>query len=119
MGTIQRTFSSIHVDTSVKKNTWVHRFLNWCEGQEKNKLGWLAGILTGHGCFITPLVLLVVAMTGNNFIYWPFIIAAMGMCLVTNLAAMPTKVTIPTFFLSLLIDLGIVINCIAVAVNAA
>lgn len=115
MGTIQRAIHSYQPDTIAKKSTWINRFFTWCEGQEKNRLGWLAGILTGHGCFITPLVLLVVAITGNNFIYWPFIIGAMGMCLVTNLAAMPTRVTIPTFFLSLLIDLGIVINCIAVA----
>jgi hypothetical protein len=37
----------------------------------------------------------------------------MCMCLVTNLAAMPTRVTIPVFFLSLLIDLGIVFAAVA------
>ncbi len=118
MGTIQRAIHGIQFDATVRKSTLVQRFFNWCEGQEKNRLGWLAGILTGHGCFITPLVLLVVVSTGNNFIYWPLIIAAMGMCLVTNLAAMPTRVTIPVFFLSLLIDLGIVISCVAVAMGA-
>jgi hypothetical protein len=33
----------------------------------------------------------------------------MAMALVTNLAALPTKITLPVFFLSVLIDLGIII----------
>jgi hypothetical protein len=37
----------------------------------------------------------------------------MGMCLVTNLAALPTKITLPIFFLSLVIDLAIIISGIA------
>jgi hypothetical protein len=39
----------------------------------------------------------------------------MAMTVVTNLAAMPTRVTIPIFFLSVLIDLGIIIASIAMA----
>ena len=50
--------------------------------------------------------------TGNNLYLFVLAIAAMGMTLVTNLAALPTKITIPVFVLSILIDLAIVISCV-------
>ena len=53
--------------------------------------------------------------TGNNLYLFVVAIAAMGMTLVTNLAALPTKITIPLFILSLLIDLGIIISCVVLA----
>jgi|JRYE01.1.fsa_nt_gb hypothetical protein len=88
------------------------RFINWSASQEKNRFGWIAGILVGHGCVATILTMLAIQMNGNHFIFWPFAIAAMGACVITNLAAMPTKVTIPVFAVSLLIDLAIIVICI-------
>jgi hypothetical protein len=43
----------------------------------------------------------------------------MGACLVVNLAALPTKITIPVFFISVLIDLVIIISCIVIGLNPA
>lgn len=80
------------------------RFFNWCASQEKYRFGWLAAIIAGHGCLITPLTLMFVMLGGNQPIAWAFAIGAMGMSLISNLAALPTKFTIPIFFFSLLID---------------
>jgi hypothetical protein len=96
---------------------FITRFFTWCNSQEKYRLGWLSGIIAGHGCFITPLTLLFVMISGNSPLLWAFVIAAMGMSLITNLAALPTKITIPVFFLSVLIDVIVVINCIALIIN--
>ena len=41
-------------------------------------------------------------------VMWPFAIGAMAMALISNLAAMPTKFTIPIFFLSVLIDVTLI-----------
>jgi hypothetical protein len=92
------------------------KFINWCEGQEKNRLGWLALALTAHGCIITPLVVLSIVTAGNSFILWITAMVAMGITVVVNLAAQPTKITIPTFFLSILIDVAVVIACISQAI---
>jgi hypothetical protein len=73
---------------------------------------WLATGLAGHGCFLTPVTLMAVMLTGNSMFLWALVIAAMGMTVVTNLAALPTKITIPVLFLSILIDLGIIVSCI-------
>ncbi len=102
-----------------EKETLLNRFISWCEGQEKNRFGWLATILVAHGTALTPLTLVAIVHSGNSMIFWIMAITAMGMSLVSNLAAMPTKVTIPIFMLSVLIDLAIVANCIAIGFSSS
>ena len=90
------------------------KFINWCDSQEKNRFGWLAASLTLHGCVLTILTMFAVILAGNHFIFWPFVIGGMGVTLIVNLSAMPTKITIPVFFFSVLIDLIIIASCIAI-----
>lgn len=97
--------------TSTRTSIW-KKFITWCIGQEKNRLGWLATAIMLHGCVLTIITMFAIITTGNHFIFWPFTIAAMGMTLVVNLAAMPTKITIPVFFLSILIDIVIITICL-------
>lgn len=112
METLQHVYVPQRVTES--KRSLTDRFFAWCHAQEENRLLWLGIIVGGHGCVITPLTLLFIMLAGNPAIMWPFAIAAMTMALVVNLAALPTKITIPIFFFSLLIDLFIIINCIAI-----
>ena len=84
-------------------------FMNWSRNQEDNRIMWVAIALVMHGCVLTPLTVMAVAFTGMNMFLFMAAIIAMGMALVTNLAAMPAKVTIPVFFLSVIIDVVIVI----------
>ena len=93
------------------------KFTNWCVGQESYRLGWLAVILAIHGCALTPITLFAVILSGTNLVLYISVLAAMGLAVVTNLAAMPTKVTIPAFFLSVLIDVAIIIICLASGIN--
>ena len=87
-------------------------FFNWCKSQEQYRFGWLAAIIAGHGCLITPLTLFAIMLSGNSPLYWAFAIAAMAISVVTNLAALPTKITIPVFFFSLIIDAAVTITCL-------
>jgi hypothetical protein len=86
------------------------RFINWCKGQQENRLIWLGVAVAGHGCVITPLTVFAVAMAGNSLVLFMLAIFAMAIALVTNLATLPTKITIPAFALSILIDIGILIS---------
>ena len=74
---------------------------------------WTAVAIAGHGCVFTILTTLAILFTGNHFIFWPFAIGAMSMTVVVNLAALPTRITIPVFFLSLIIDAVIIAVCIS------
>ncbi|HET9825361.1 MAG TPA: hypothetical protein VFP87_08505 [Chitinophagaceae bacterium] len=94
----------------------LRRFIDWCKSQEKNRFGWLALSLATHGCIITPLVVFFITVTGNDFTLWIAAMLAMGVTLIVNLAAQPTKITIPVFFLSIVVDIAIIAACIVQSV---
>ena len=101
-----------------KRISLFSRFLNWCAGQEQNRLMWLAFALGGHGCVLTPLtILLIVALTGMNLVLFMAALAAMAMALIVNLAAMPTKITIPVLLLSVVIDLVVIASAIGLSIQ--
>jgi hypothetical protein len=112
MELLQQSYGKLQLPVQ-RKASVTRRFINWCESQEENRFGWVAVIIAGHGCVISPLAALLIAFSGNNMLFWGLAIVAMAVPLITNLAAMPTKVTIPVFFVSLLIDVAIIINCIS------
>lgn len=118
MKSAEQNYPETQIHSESKKSV-VTRFLDWCNSQEKYRFGWLAAIIAGHGCIVTPLTLIAIIMSGNNLIFWFLALIAMGTSLVTNLAALPTKITIPVFFISIAIDLLIVISCFAAGFNIA
>jgi len=90
------------------------RFFAWTRAQQSNRLLWVGLALAGHGCIVTPLTVMAVLLAGTNLTLFILAIIAMGAALVTNLAALPTRITIPVFLASILVDLGIIIACIAI-----
>ena len=113
---IQPTLANAYVIEQPKQSL-AARFLTWCAGQEPNRFGWLGAALGVHGCVTTPLALFAIVLSGNHIALWVLALVAMGATLVTNLAAMPTKITIPIFFLTVLVDLAIIISCASVGFN--
>ena len=111
MQTVQHSIHPAYL-SNVKNHSFLSQFITWCNGQEKYRFGWLGVIITVHGCVITPLTVLAIVFSGNNFVFWSIAIGAMAMALVTNLAAMPTKITIPVFFFSVLLDVTVIIGAI-------
>jgi hypothetical protein len=109
---VTSTYAPAETKSSLLKGLW-----NWCADQNKNRLLWLGVILAGHGCILTPLTAMVVLGLGAPFYLIMATIVAMAMALVTNLAAMPTKYTLPVFFLSVLIDLVVVVLSIVMVTS--
>ena len=95
------------------------KFLAWTDGQENNRLLWLGIALSAHGCIITPLTVMAVLLAGTNMFLFVLAIVAMGASLVTNLAALPTRITIPVFILSTLIDIAIIFSCVFIGLDIA
>jgi len=114
--TLQHSIQVSITNKSIKTTVFT-QFINWCETQEKNRFLWLAAALVSHGCALTPITLFAVILSGNLLAFWILAIVAMMSALVTNLAAMPTKYTIPAFLFSVLLDLVIIISCIAMGFN--
>lgn len=113
--TLNQTINATYTeDTS--SNSLFKRFINWCKNQDENRFMWIGIALAGHGCILTPLTVMAVLLTGANMLLFMLAIIAMGMALVTNLAAMPTKVTIPVLVLSIIIDIIITIAALALVI---
>jgi hypothetical protein len=110
------SISSSYHGAMTHESLWT-RFINWCAAQEEKRMFWLAIGVAGHGCVITVLTVLAIVTSGNLTYLWPFVIAAMTSCLVVNLAALPTKITIPVSFFSVLIDVVIIGICISNGIN--
>ena len=109
--TIHPSYLQKNKATANHVSSW-RRFIMWAEGQGKNRLGWVAFVIIGHGCLFTVFTALTVAFTGNHFIYWPFLIGAMILSVSTVISGMPTKYVIPVFFFSLLVDVVIILSCL-------
>lgn len=93
------------------KNLW-KQFIDYADGQQSKRLLWMAIGVLGHGTIFTILTLITVIFTGNIFALFTIACCAMVMVVIVNLAAMPTKVTIPVFFISLVIDIAVIITAI-------
>jgi len=109
---LQRSHAGSAIEQDISVSYW-KRFITWCDSQEEYRLGWTAGIFFGHSCIFTILTVLSIIFTGNHFIFWPFAILAIASPLITNMAALPTRIVIPVFFSSLLVDLLIIAFCLA------
>ena len=116
--TYQNSITSNYTQ-GISKPSLISVFMNWCKNQKENRLLWLGVALVGHGCVFTPLTIFAVVSSGNNLVLFMMALVAMGIALVTNLAALPTKITIPALFISLFIDLGIIITCAVNGFNIA
>jgi hypothetical protein len=90
-----------------KKHSSLSNFFSWAEEQdEQNHIAWVGGSVTAMSAVLFPLTMTVILLNGAVF---GLIIAAMtslALVVVTNLAALPTKYTIPFFFLGILIDVA-------------
>lgn len=87
------------------------KFMTWSKRQEGRGLYWLGLGLVLHGCVITPLAFMVVVMSGVNLFLLAMVMLAIVSVLIVNLAALPTKVSIPVFFASVALDLAIIASC--------
>lgn len=85
---------------------------NWytlkCEEANYNRLGVMAFILLVQTCIIIPATLLSISMNGNNLIEFVLIAISSFGVLVSLLGDMPSKVVLPIFACSTLINLAII-----------
>ena len=108
MSTIQTTYNPQYYTATAKVSVF-KKFIDWCKSQEEKRFGWMAAMITLHGCVLAPVTLAFVFLGGNLMLFWGFVIGSMAMTLISNLAAMPTKFTIPIFFFSVLLDVFVIV----------
>jgi hypothetical protein len=105
---------NVYARTAVN-TSFVKTFINWCNNQEENRFLWLGVSLFGLIGAMVPLTLMCIFFfADNNFSLWIVVCSVNVPVLALNLAAQPPKVTLPTLFLSLLVDTIIMVSCLAI-----
>jgi hypothetical protein len=100
--------SEVILDEGKKITRLFRKFKAFCERQQKNRLGWTAIILAGQVFLLVPLTLLAISFNGSPFVLWTPVILSSFVTAVSNLLALPTKVTIPVFCASVLINVSMI-----------
>jgi len=93
------------------------KFLAWCDAQQSNRFLWLALTFFAQiGLTLPVTAYCIVFLGGNNLLLWSIIGAVNVPVLVLNLAALPTKTTLPFMFFGWLTQLTIIMYCIGYAI---
>ncbi|MBW8687774.1 hypothetical protein [Chitinophaga rhizophila] len=87
------------------------RFMQYAASQQQYRFAWLAFSFFMQGCVLVPVTLMIVVRHGNPFELWIPVLIAFVLTETTNLAAMPTKVTVPVFWAGVVIDLLVIASC--------
>ena len=109
---MNQTINYVFEDSYIQQTNMISRFMDWARNEEPNRMGWAAFALMAHGSVITPLTVALIFISGNFFPFWILATLAMAVTVIVNLAALPTRYTIPVFFLSILTDLVVIISCL-------
>ena len=84
------------------------RFLNWLNQQEKYRVGWVGISLMLTTAILFPVTMAAILIHGGNFKLIVGAMISLILVLVPNLAALPTRYTLPAFFTAILIDILLV-----------
>ena len=108
--TVSQQDSGYQYHLANKKQGIIASFLSWAEKQdEKNHIAWVGASVTAMSAVFFPLTMSVILLNGAVFGLIIIAMTALALVVITNLASLPTKYTIPFFFLGLLIDAGVII----------
>ena len=103
-----------YVTHEVTKESLLNRFLAWCTRQEGSRLFWMGlALLGGIGTIVPVTLMAVVFFANNDFVLWVIVCTINVPVLILNLAAQPTKVTLPALFFAWAINALIIVYSIA------
>jgi len=97
---------------SNRSQTLISKFFSWCQAQESDRFMWLAiTLFTQIGLTLPLTAVFITFLGGNNFVWWVILAAVNIPVLVLNLAAFPTKITLPFVFFGWLTQALIIVSC--------
>jgi hypothetical protein len=90
-------------------HTLFAHYLTWVKNQEKNHIAWVGISITAMSAVFFPITMSAILFNGAIF---KLIIGAMislSLVVITNLATLHTKYTIPALLLGILMDITLII----------
>jgi uncharacterized membrane protein (UPF0136 family) len=93
-----------------KRKSALYSFLKWASAQdEKNHTAWVGGSITAMAGVLFPITMAIILLQGASFGLIISAMTALVLVVITNLASLPTKYTIPFFVLGVIIDIVTII----------
>lgn len=97
----------------IQHHSAIGRFFAWADSQKNNRILWLAvALFVQVGAAIPLTAAAVMLLGGNSFFLWMVMLAINVPVLIMNLAAMPTKATIPALFGAWAVEVLIILYCV-------
>lgn len=85
------------------------RFLVWLKEEEVNRIAWLGISITVMTAIFFPLTMASILLHEGSFNLILVAMFSLILVAIPNMAALPTKFTIPAFFIGMLIDIALII----------
>jgi hypothetical protein len=101
-------------EQAIANKNILHRFISWCGSQQEKRLMWTGIILPAQACIFAPLTFVVAMFAGIHFALFIPVIAALVITFISNLAALPTKITIPVFIAGIVTDVIVMIIAVSI-----
>jgi hypothetical protein len=86
-----------------------NRFFTWTKQEEKNHIAWVGISITAMTAVFFPITMAAILFNGAVFKLIVGAMISLAMVVITNLAALPTKYTIPAFLTGIVMDIGLII----------
>jgi hypothetical protein len=93
---------------TVHKNL-LTRFLTWAKSEEKNRIAWMGISITTMSAVFFPITMSAILFNGAIFKLIIGSIFSLALVVIANLAALPTKYTIPAFIAGIIIDIVLIL----------
>ncbi|HEY8733389.1 MAG TPA: hypothetical protein VIL90_02410 [Puia sp.] len=91
------------------KSIFLVRFLNWSKEEEKNRIAWVGISITIMTAIFFPVTMVAILLHGASFKLIIIAMFSLILVVIPNLAALPTRITIPAFSIGMLLDILLVI----------
>jgi hypothetical protein len=103
---VQSNFQDAAIETDA--DSVLTRFINWSANEQKNRIAWVGISIMAITAIFFPVTMVSILIHGAPFKLIIGAMFALVLVVVPNLAALPTKYTIPAFFTGVAIDLVLI-----------
>ena len=91
------------------RSTVFTSLLEWINKEEKNRIAWVGISITAMSAIFFPVTMSAILFNGAIFSLIMGAMISLAIVVITNLAALPVKYTIPAFMLGILIDVVLIV----------
>jgi hypothetical protein len=87
----------------------IARFMEWIKKEEKNHIAWVGASIMVMSAVFFPITITAILLNGAIFTLVMGAVVSLAGVVITNLAALPTKYTIPALMMGILMDIVLIV----------